>query len=619
MITKIVNLRVCDSDGTCFEDNPFTNTHTQGQLAGHTFTVDDIVYDHGAKARFLANDLGSVGGPAGVIWGRGGVFEFQQTWDFVKLLNALQPQHGHQHHRRGEHEQPAGDRHPRRHDSGRAPGVNTPGLLENSPAPSFDFDIKYKFPPTLVQIKNTCPFSCPARQPFIRLDDYIENPIGKTEIFNASGDILSGTGSEIIRTNILDLDALNGHIGHQSPTHANPDSVRNPIMVELIRFKHPDPAFCTGSAPCLYDFVLTADAGKDVVLDITANRRTDEALGSALTVTIAHINAGDDVDLVVNDSKNGNDTSALVLVTVNLYNPATPFYNYVYYDTYNPALGADSGPLSPCPSERLRQRQRPVRDPLPARRLGSEPGPHPARARHGRQRHRLDLRLPGRPRGRRHRHLPRLDRRRGAQVLRADRGERRDPRRHPGERGRRRATAGQDRPHRHQHGRRLERRRSHRPARRRHRDQRLADLHPHERRHHAAPSSLGDLLAGHIHSTAGDVTLYSPQRILDANRQPTIDVTGENITMNAGTRRRHRRHRASGPAVPEPPGQRPQQSHRRSGRLPRDQHRRERERRRPQGVRQHRRSGADQGHLPRRGRRRHADPHASRPHGTATT
>ena len=41
----------------------------------------------------------------------------------------------------------------------------------------------------------------------------------------------------------------------------------------------------------------------------------------------------------------------------------------------------------------------------------------------------------------------------------------------------------------------------------------------------------GDLLAGHIHSTNADVTLTSPEAILDADGQPTVDVTGENITM----------------------------------------------------------------------------------------
>ncbi len=44
---------------------------------------------------------------------------------------------------------------------------------------------------------------------------------------------------------------------------------------------------------------------------------------------------------------------------------------------------------------------------------------------------------------------------------------------------------------------------------------------------------IGDLRAGHIHSTGDDVTLYSPARIVDADTLPTIDVTGVNITMTA--------------------------------------------------------------------------------------
>ena len=44
-----------------------------------------------------------------------------------------------------------------------------------------------------------------------------------------------------------------------------------------------------------------------------------------------------------------------------------------------------------------------------------------------------------------------------------------------------------------------------------------------------------DLLVGHIESTEQDVTLFSPERILDADGQPTIDVTGRDITMTAGT------------------------------------------------------------------------------------
>ena len=350
-ITKIVNVKVTDSDGHVFEDNPFAGPDGvhQGQLTGHTFTVDDIVYDHGARARFLVNNGGSIaGGLDGEIWGQGGVFEFQQTWDYVKLLNA-----SNLNMITNIIDVVNTDNPPRidiRVDHIPAGAVgNSPSGSVGTPGTTFTFDIKYKFPPSLVQLKNTCPFSCPVRQPFIRMDDYIENPIGKTEIFNASGDILSGPGSEIIRTNILDIDALHGNVGFQSPTHAEPDSSRNPVMVELVKFKHPDPAYCPqggtgGSAPCTYDFLITVDAAQDVVMDLTANRRTDEALGSPLTVAVERINAGNDVDLVLNDSKNGNDTSSLTLVVVDMYNPATAYYQYVYYNSL-PGLGPDSGPL----------------------------------------------------------------------------------------------------------------------------------------------------------------------------------------------------------------------------------------------------------------------------------
>jgi hypothetical protein len=87
-VTTLVNARVCDDNGHCYIDDPFTDQHTQGQLSGTTVTVDPIVYDHGARARFLANDLTSVVGSAGQIWGRGGRFDFQQTWDYVRIFNA---------------------------------------------------------------------------------------------------------------------------------------------------------------------------------------------------------------------------------------------------------------------------------------------------------------------------------------------------------------------------------------------------------------------------------------------------------------------------------------------------------------------------------------------------
>jgi hypothetical protein len=88
---------------------------------------------------------------------------------------------------------------------------------------------------------------------------------------------------------------------------------RLPISVELVKFKDQD--------GITWDIQATADAGGDVVLDLTANRRSEAVLGTPFTVNIERITAGDDVDIVVNDSKEGNDLSNIGGVTVNLYNP----------------------------------------------------------------------------------------------------------------------------------------------------------------------------------------------------------------------------------------------------------------------------------------------------------
>ena len=459
-ITKITNV-VFDAGGVTYDDDPTTPEQGLGEtISGTTINVHDIIYDHGANARLLANGLPATldgkGTPVGEIWGDLGVFEFQQTWDFVKLLNSS-------------------SLHMVTHIIDVVNTVNSPVIeirvdkiwddvddgpytlpLDPAvPGTTLDFDIEYTFPPTLVRIENLWPFGN-ASHPYIRLDGYIENPIGKTHVENLSGDILSSAGAEIIRTNILELSAPHGDIGHQSPTHADPDPERNPIAVEMVRYQHIQIEFCDGNpAPCYKDIVVKVDAGKDAVLDLTANRRTDEALGSFFGITIDHINAGDDVDVVLNDSKNGDDTATSVLVTINLYNPGDTLYHYVFPTGYTPAP-VDAGPLtSPCPVDTSWQRQ--VQDPLPAgcRRCG--PRPDPAGVRRHHDRCRVDLHVHRRPRRRRHRHLPRHDRRRGAQDLPDDRDQRRDPRRH-------RRHPGCQRPRRDQDRRRLERRRDRRPG-----------------------------------------------------------------------------------------------------------------------------------------------------------
>ena len=63
-ITKLVNVTVHDDNGHTFVDDPFTASTPSASSTGTTISVDDIVYDHGANARFLANDLPAPRRPA---------------------------------------------------------------------------------------------------------------------------------------------------------------------------------------------------------------------------------------------------------------------------------------------------------------------------------------------------------------------------------------------------------------------------------------------------------------------------------------------------------------------------------------------------------------------------
>ena len=332
-ITNITNV-VFDSGGVTYDDDPSTAAPGLGAtIAGPTINVHDIVNDHGARARLLANGMGALDGetpPEGAIWGNLGVFEFQQTWDSVRLLNASRyDMVTHVIDVVNTHDSPIIEIRVDMIFDDATPGPFTAPLSPVTPGPRFDFDLKYTFAPTLVRIENLLPFAPASPRPFIRLDGYIENPIGTTHIENASGDILTGPGAELIRTNVLELVASHGDVGRQGPP-------RNPIAVELVRWQDATGAY--------HDIVVKVDAGGDAVLDLTANRRTDETLGSPFAIYVDHVNAGNDADIVLNDSTNGSDTGTLVLATVNLYNPGSTLYHFVFPTGYSP-IPVDGAPL----------------------------------------------------------------------------------------------------------------------------------------------------------------------------------------------------------------------------------------------------------------------------------
>ncbi|MEI6160077.1 MAG: hypothetical protein WCP77_09610, partial [Roseococcus sp.] len=313
-----------------------------GYQLGELILTPEIVvtaldYDNVPRASFYANDLTDA--PLAQIWGNAGSFEYKRTWDSVRLINysaknlrtnlidvvafggtidiAVDTIHG-----------PTNN--PANNVSLNKDNPSLPG-----PGRTFEFDLTQSFARTQVLITNLQPGGIANAD--IILDGRIENPIGSTTILNERGNILADADAdvELIRTNTLSLEAQDGSIGRQASMLVP----RNPIAVELVRFTDRNGTLRTMNA--------TADATGDVVLDLTAFDRADAALGGnfSLTVPIQRITAGDDVDVVVNDSKEGNGGSGVANIIVSLFNPPVaaaysvlPYRTHFRPDIANPGL-----------------------------------------------------------------------------------------------------------------------------------------------------------------------------------------------------------------------------------------------------------------------------------------
>ena len=314
--------------------------------------LDDIVYDQAGKLTFYANAVGD----ASRIWGNHGLVESQRSWNSVTITNysdfdlvvnhidtidgsavvdiKVETIYG---------------------DDGSDMNNNT-SLDPDTPGPIFEFDLNLKYPQTNVVIQNLAAGGADGSD--IILFRGIENTIGHTTILNERGNIrvdewdlmaqsidssayyLSAHSNNdqfpfdegLIRTNTLSVTAT-GDIGNQSAADdgtIDGNRERKALEVELVRITH---AVERTDTPALKQIHLTADAGGDAVLDITLFDRSQEYSDqpSSLDVTIDSIKAGDDVDVVVNDSKWGNNLADITGTTVNLY---TPKANYPdYYET----------------------------------------------------------------------------------------------------------------------------------------------------------------------------------------------------------------------------------------------------------------------------------------------
>ncbi|MGK2853884.1 MAG: hypothetical protein ACSLE3_07225, partial [Microbacteriaceae bacterium] len=331
---------------------------------GQWIVVGDLVYDEGGTIHFQANNVGSLG-PDSQILGNAGAVQIKHTWDSVLISNSssrrlvvndidvvlletfpvMEVSVGGVPDVAGSFNLSAQEQAVQSAVLLMMTAVNayirTPIVAEAGAPQTFDFDVTHKFAPTDVQVLNVVG----AASSDLWLDGDIENPIGRTEIRNERGGIFADDGLdldgiestgvdanlvsvfarpgadadyELVRTNQFFIDSDTASVGRQLDG-AGP---RVAIAVELIRFRHIDPEYCGATpVPCLFEVLLQADAAGDMVLDITANERSLTAHAASLAWQIDRIIAGNDVDVVVNDTIQGTDTPSVNGLQVFLFTP----------------------------------------------------------------------------------------------------------------------------------------------------------------------------------------------------------------------------------------------------------------------------------------------------------
>jgi hypothetical protein len=470
-------------------------------LVGDQVILKDIVYDQAGKVTFFANNLSEA--PESVIWGNHGLIESQRTWDYVRLINdsALDLVVNHIDTSDGASVVDikvdtipfSGD-----NDANNNISLN-PDVIGNT----FEFDLNLFYPQTAVEIRNRIAGSN-ADSDIILLGG-IENTIGFTTIENQRGNIrvdernlVSDQGAlppaifdeGLIRTNTLDVDA-SGDIGNQSAQGG-----RSALMVELVRITH---TVNKDVAPTLKQVHLQADAGGDAVLDISLFDRSQDPALSNLSVTIDRMTAGDDIDVVINDSRAGADKSDIDGITVNTFNPDGTVHNPNYSDEYFDHFHRDVSDASLY--DFIRRTYGTGYTEVDSTYTFSEVragddidiGHVDTTVPFGEPRNYATTSIGGTPYGA----SVTEDTVSGTTVhfvVNTDVDW----------------TGGTS-------------------------EDGIELIFLTTNGDIMAAELAGDMLVGHIHSTAGDVTLSSPRRILDADSSSTIDVTADDITMTAGT------------------------------------------------------------------------------------
>ena len=298
-----------------------------GTVAGD-IVLDDILYDAPSNVFFFINELNGSNssydeGPAGQIYGNAAIFDFQETWDFVTILNESQ------------HDLYVMDIDVVKPPSSSTIQIDVASIpdggdpatefrtLDVGEGGRFHFEIIHSYIETVVTITAD---QSSGTDWDVFLNGVIHNAIGSTLITASNGDIeyssaktnpggYANGSDQLIRTNVLHLDAL-GSIGfHTSPTN------RIPVNVELIESDYtddgepydpvgdafrrtPDGTFTSGKPILTRLIVVTATAGDDVVLNVASHRHADATRAAAddFVITFGPVTAGDDIDIFVGDS-----------------------------------------------------------------------------------------------------------------------------------------------------------------------------------------------------------------------------------------------------------------------------------------------------------------------------
>ena len=315
-ITKLVNAEVRDDLGIVYGLGATIPV-------GREIVVQDLIYDEPANARFSANalpvdlDCFNVLGleicahtPDGEIWGNAGTFEFQDTWDFVHITN----------------------RSDRRLRTNVIDVVNThtePVILisvdkvhENGDDP-FPTDLSRGYARGDLRLRHRAHVPADAgRDPepaavrrHARARHRPRRLDREPDRADVRGERQRQHPRRLRRGRRADPDER-ARAGRRPRDDRRADTRRGGrSTVELVQWRDTD--------DLVHPIIVTAEAGQDLVLDLTANRRSEATLGAPFSVPIASLRAGDDVDVVLNDSKEGNDTDDIGFVDVTVLDPTT--------------------------------------------------------------------------------------------------------------------------------------------------------------------------------------------------------------------------------------------------------------------------------------------------------